>query len=97
MRESSLASLIIIIAAITTFLFLFLSFFQKEQGWLGVAAGFLAVEGVFCYFSNYFILSESEESATPANPFVKRIVGIIGIAAGILWIFSAWPGLFFKN
>lgn len=97
MRERSLASLILIIAAITTFLFLFLSLFQKEQAWLGVAAGFLAVEGVFCYFSNYFILPESERPATPANPFANRIVGILGIAAGILWILSAWPGLFFKN
>ena len=97
MRENSLASIILIIAAITTFLFLFLSLYQKEQAWLGVAAGFLAVEGVFCYFSNYFILPESEEPATPSNPFVNRTVGIIGIAAGILWILSSWPGLFFKK
>ncbi len=97
MRDNSLASLILIITVITTFLFLFLSLYQKEQAWLGVAAGFLAVEGVFCYFSNYFILPESKKQATPENPFVNRMVGIIGIAAGILWILSSWPGLFFKK
>jgi hypothetical protein len=58
MKENSLANLILIVAVITTALFIFLSLSQKEQAWLGVAAGFLAIEGIICFFSEHFWLAK---------------------------------------
>ena len=93
MRESSLSSLILIVAVITTALFIFLSLTQQKQAWLGVAAGFLAIEGILCFFSEHFWLAKKGEYLKINNPAASRITCLIGIAAGILWILSVWPGM----
>jgi undecaprenyl pyrophosphate phosphatase UppP len=93
MKENSLASLILIVAVITTAVFILLSLNQKEQAWLGVAAGFLAIEGLLCFFSEHFWLAKKGEYLKINNPAASRISCLIGIAAGILWILSVWPGI----
>jgi hypothetical protein len=97
MRESSIAGLVLIIAVITIVLFGCIAVIQKMQAWFGVAAGFLAIEAIFCYFSNYFLPPKSGDTIKAPNAFARRVAGTIGIATGILWVLSAWPGAFFKK
>ena len=93
MKENSLANLILIVAVITTALFIFVSLSQNEQAWLGVAAGFLAIEGILCFFSEHFWLAKKGEYIKINNPAASRIAASIGIIASILWILSVWPGI----
>jgi hypothetical protein len=88
-----LINLILIVAVITTALFIFVSLSQKEQAWLGVAAGFLAIEGIICFFSEHFWLAKKGEYIKINNPAASRIAASIGIAASILWILSIWPDI----
>ena len=70
------------------------SLWRQEQGWLGVAAGFMGIEAILCLFSENFFPAMRGSLLKAPNRIARRNAGFIGIASGMFWVLGSWPGLF---
>lgn len=91
-NETKIAIALAFLGILTAAVFAWFGFQQSNQAWLAVGAGFLGIEAVLCLAWEYFWPAKPHSMMRAPDRTARLFAGLLGIASGVFWIISSWPG-----
>lgn len=97
MRNSKKVALLSIALSSFALIWVFFKSFPHSgvtSAWLNLGAGLLAILAIICVASEYFSPPKPGDNIRAPDKFTRVTAGVTGLTSGVLWVVSAWYGIF---